>query len=167
MANRFAGEVEISLGDGTHMLQWTWNAGASFQTAVGKPLEHYQNRLAKLAGLDDGQAILRTMEILGPNELRALLWSMLLEERPTITIAEVGKLMQGAQGVGQQAQYWYIYGRCMDAWTAVLAPEHKKKFEEMREKKARENPSSGEKLNGTTSSSSQPSTESQASASGT
>lgn len=127
MANKYAGEVEVNLGDGRHVLRYTWNAWASFQSASGKPWIHYLGRFKELGSIAPEDTGLKVMEIIGPMEMRALIWAGLLEDNPRITLEEVGRLLEGAEGEGMEAKFLYLFLKVMEAWSLSLPEAQKKK----------------------------------------
>lgn len=82
-ANKERGEIPLKVGDTTYVLKLTSNACCAMETASGRTFSQL------LAGVAN--------ECL--SDIRLMLWAMLQAHHPTLTLLDVGDLIDEAGGV--------------------------------------------------------------------
>ncbi len=99
MANQNRGEVPITL-DKERMIRFRFNAHCDFQSVTGVTLKSFFSRFTYLSELKGDSGNLspdiakRFLNDLGENELRACLWAGLRHEDRSLSLEDVGDLIE-------------------------------------------------------------------------
>ena len=89
MANRENGEVSLVIGDKTYTLAMTINAMVALEDMFSTPSQMVT--FQKVSEMADAGSI---------KHLRAILWAVLQEHHPDVTIEQVSTLVRDAGGLG-------------------------------------------------------------------
>lgn len=139
-ANELQGEVEILL-DRPRRLKFDWQALATFQQHYGSTFETLLAKLAKIKDLppDDQEAVAYYfVSVVGPVELRLLLYCALKHEDPDLTVERAGELMSEAPGEMEE-QFGFIWGKIWHAFLLTRGAATKKKIRKIVEDMVQKN----------------------------
>lgn len=130
MANKFAGEISIRL-DRVRTMVFDWGAAATFQSITGKTVEEVLINVSEaLRVATDQDRTVRLFQVLGPNQMAAILYSCLKHDDPTLKLDEMNEIMNHAEGDGMEGQYNYLLEKVIQAWHASRGKATKKKVAE-------------------------------------